>query len=193
MPAQKKAKKQAKKQVKKQAKKQTKKQAKKRSRAPARRRPDPAYKALKTVAVGDVVRFSGGFRNQMTRYDANVSRDGRGAEAIEGIVCSIRNISTGKLAGKTRGGVSGYVLEIVHHQTFRLHYASDRNTGGPRGPEDVRNNPTWARLRELLTGMSAKKHYMSVASGGLAEEPLLSLLDGWRVVKVKAEHVQSAA
>ncbi|MCJ7751930.1 MAG: hypothetical protein MUQ65_12680 [Armatimonadetes bacterium] len=177
----------------KKAKKQAKKQAKKRSRAPARRRPDAAYKALKTVAVGDVVRFSGGVRNQIARYDANISRDGRGAEAVEGIVCSIRNISTGKLVGNTRGEVSGYVLEIVHHQTFRLHYGSDRNTGGPRGPEDVRNNPTWARLRELLTGMAAKKRYMSAASGGLTEEPLLSLLDGWRVVKMRAEYVQSAA
>ena len=189
MPAQKKAKKRAKKET----TKQTMKKTRKRSRAPARRRPDPAYKALKTVAVGDVVRFSGGFRNQMTRYDANVSGDGRGAEAVEGIVCSIRSISTGKLVGKTRGGMSGYVLEIVHHQTFKLHYGSDRNTGGPRGPEDVRNNPTWARLRQLLTEMAAKKQYISAAAGGLAEEPLASLLDGWRVVKVKSEHVQSAA
>ena len=175
------------------AKKKAKKQAKKRSRAPARRRPDAAYKALKTVAVGDVVRFSGGVHNQISRYDATLSRDGRGAEAVEGVVCSIRSISTGKLVGNTRGEVSGYVLEIVHHQTFRLHYGSDRNTGGPRGPEDVRNNPTWTRLRELLTGMAAKKNYVSTASGGLDEEPMLSLLDGWRVVKVKAEHVQSAA
>jgi len=57
----------------------------------------------------------------------------------------------------------------------------------------VRRNPIRARLRELLTEMAAKKKYISVVSGGLAEEPLLSLLDGWRVVKVRAERVQSAA
>ena len=175
------------------ARKKAKKQAKRRSSASARRRPDATEKALTQVVVGDAVRFPGDVRNQMTRYDANVSPDARGSEAVEGVVCSIRNISTGKLVGKTRGDVSGYVLEIVHHQTFRLHYASDLNTGGPRGPDDIRRNPIRARLRELLIAMAAKKQYISAASGGLAQEPLLSLLDGWRVVKVKAERVQSAA
>jgi len=175
------------------AQKKAKKKTKKRSRAPARRRPDGALKALSTVAVSDAVRFSGDVRNQIARYDANVSGDARGTEPVEGVVCSIRNIATGRLVGRTRGEVSGYLLEIVHHQTFKLHYGSDRNTGGPRGPDDVRNNPVWTRLRELLTKMAAKKQYISVASGGIAEEPLRSLLDGWRVVKVRAEHVQSAA
>lgn len=183
----------ARKKAKKTTKKTTKKKTEKRSRPSGRERPDTARKSLKAVAVGDVVRFAGNLHNLMSRYDANVARDSRGAEAVEGIVCSIRNIATGKLAAKTRGDISGYVLEIIHHQTFRLHYASDRNTGGPRGPEDVRNNPTWARLRELLSEMAAKKEYISTALGGLAQEPLRPLLDGWRVVKVKAEHVQSAA
>jgi len=165
---------------------------KKRGRAAARLRPGASRKTLKTVAIGDVVRFGGDARNQMSRYDAGASSDSRGAEAIEGIVCSIRNIATGKAVGKTRGDISGFVLEIVHHQTFKVHYASDRNTGGPRGPENVRNNPIWARLREVLTSMAAKKQYVSSAAGSLSEEPLASLLDGWRVVKVKAEGVQSA-
>lgn len=169
-----------------------KKVTKKRGRIPARLRAKPTRKTLKTVAVGDVVRFSGDARNQMSRYDASASPEARGAEAIEGIVCSIRNIATGKAVGKTRGDVSSFVLEIVHHQTFKVHYASDRNTGGPRGPENVRNNPIWARVREALTAMAAKKQYISSAAGGLSEEPLASLLDGWRVVKVKAESVESA-
>jgi hypothetical protein len=38
--------------------------------------------------------------------------------------------------------------------------------------------------------MAASKKLVSTAGGGMAEEPLRSLLDGWRVVKVKAQHVE---
>jgi hypothetical protein len=147
---------------------------------------------LKAVAVGDAVRFPAEARNQIGRYDPAIARGARGAEAIKGIVCSVRNIATGKLVAKTRGDLAGYVLEIMHDQTFQLHYGSDRNTGGPRGPESVRDNPAWRRVREVLGEMAASGKLVSAASGGLGEEPVRSLLDGWRVVKVKAEYVESA-
>ncbi len=174
------------------ARKKAKKQAKRTRRTARRKRPDRASAALKAVAVGDVVRFPSDLRNQISRYDADVARGAHGSEAVEGIVCSIRKIATGKLVAKTRGPISGFVLEIIHHHTFTPHYASDRNTGGPRGPEDVRDNPTWARLRQVLHEMADRQQLISAASGGLVEEPLGPLLDGWRVVKVRADSVQSA-
>ncbi len=173
---------------KKAAPKKTKKRRSTKARRPKRRRPQ----GLKTVQIGDAVRFPAEARNQIGRYDPHIARGARGAEGIEGIVCSIRDIGTGKLVAKSRGDLSGFVLEVLHHQTFQLHYASDRNTGGPRGPENVKENPTWLRVREVLREMSANNQLVSVATGGLSEEPMRPLLDGWRVVKIKAEYVESA-
>jgi len=147
--------------------------------------------SLASVAIGDAVRIPAEERNLIGRYDPRAAQDGRSGEGIEGVVCSVREIKTGKLVAKTTGNLSDYVLEVMHSQTFRLHYGSDRNTGGPRGPEDFRDNPVWQRLRAALREMAASKRLVSTSGGGLSEEPLRSLLDGWRVVKVKAEHVEA--
>lgn len=170
-----------------------KKKAKKKSVRPrrpvrkARRRPSAA---LATVGVGDAVRIPADVHNLIGRYDPKAAQEQRGA-VIEGIVSSIRQIATGRLVPKTSGDLSGYVLEVVHTQTFRLHYASDRNTGGPRGPEDVRENPVWRRLRDALRELAASKRLVSVSASGMSDQSLRSLLDGWRVVKVKAQHVEA--
>jgi hypothetical protein len=79
-------------------------------------------------------------------------------------------------------------LEIVHNQTFRPFLSSDRNTGGVRGPEEVTANPLWVKLRGLLREMADRKQLVASASEGLSQDPLRTLLDGWRVVKVKAQH-----
>ena len=152
-----------------------------------RKRPPP----LASVAIGDAVRIPAQERNLIGRYDPRSSQDGRGGEGIEGVVCSVREIKTGRLVPKTSGDLSDYVLEVVHSQTFRLHYGSDRNTGGPRGPEDFRENPVWQRLRVALREMAADKKLVSISVGAMWGEPLRSLLDGWRVVKVKAQHVEA--
>jgi hypothetical protein len=152
-----------------------------------RRRPSAA---LETVAVGDAVRVPADVHNLIGRYDPKAAEERRG-ELIEGIVSSIRQIATGKLVPKTSGDLSGYVLEVVHNQTFRLHYGSERNAGGPRGPDDVRENPVWRKLRDTLRGLAASKKLVSVSGSGMSDESLRSLLDGWRVVKVKAQHVEA--
>jgi hypothetical protein len=137
------------------------------------------------------VRIPAEVPNLIGRYEPKATQEGRGREGIEGIVCSIRDIATGKLVAKTSRDLSAYVLELLHSQTFRLHYASDRNTGGPRGPEDVRENPVWQRLRGALREMAAGKQLLTVSGEGMFEGPLRSLLDGWRVVKVKARQVEA--
>jgi len=169
-----------------------KKKAKKavRPRRPARRASRRPSAALSTVAVGDAVRIAADVRNLIGRYDPKAVQERHG-EGIEGIVCSIRQIATGKLVAKTSGDLSGFVLEVVHNQTFRLHYGSDRNTGGPRGPEDVRENPVWQRTRSALRELATSKKFGSLSVGGAPDESLRSLLDGWRVVKVKAQQVEA--
>jgi len=164
-----------------------KKSVRRRARRIVRRR--PAW--LATVSVGDAVRIPAEVPNLIGRYEPKATQEGRGREGIEGIVCSIRDIATGKLVAKTSRDLSAYVLELLHSQTFRLHYASDRNTGGPRGPEDVRENPVWQRLRGALREMAAGKQLLTVSGEGMFEGPLRSLLDGWRVVKVKARQVEA--
>ncbi len=127
------------------------------------------------------------------RSETSATQQDRSSEALEGIVSSIREIATGKLVAKTTGDLAHYVLEVVHSQTFQLHYASDRNTGGPRGAEDFRQSPIWRSLRSVLRQMAAAKRLVSVSQGGATEEPLRSLLDGWRVVKVKARQAEAMA
>ncbi len=149
-----------------------------------RRRPP----GLMVVAVGDAVRIPRDVRNLIGRYNPEAAQD-RAGEGVEGIVSSIRQIATGKLVTKTTGDLSQYVLEIVHNQTFRLHYASDQNTAGPRGPEDVRENPVWRQVRDALRELAAKNKLTALSMSGRTDGPLRSLLDGWRIVKVKAEYV----
>jgi len=140
--------------------------------------------------VGDAIRLPAESRNQMARYDPRIARAARGGEAIEGIACSIRDIATGKLVPMTHGNLEGYVLEVLHNRTFTLQFSSSKNTGGPRGPDRVTDNPSWKRLRTLLRAMASQQQLLSAASGGLSREPLSSLLDGWRVIKVRAELVE---
>jgi hypothetical protein len=156
------------------------------SRKPTRTRPEP----LKVVSVGDAVKVPVEARNLIGRYDAGLAKGGRGTQAIEGIVASIRRVATGEMAAATKGDISDYVLEIVHNETFLRPFSSDRNTGGPRGAESVRGNAAWNKVGEALRQMAGKKRFVSTASGRFSEEPFESLLDGWRVVKVRASLVE---
>lgn len=164
------------------------------SRKRPKRRPAAKPKRRQTaVAVGDAVRLPAEAHNQISRYDPKLAPGGRSTEAIEGIVCSIRDIRSGKLVAKTRGDLAGFVLEILHAQTFRLQYSSEKNVAGAAASGIPAHNPLWSRLRALLQEMAARGELVSVSSGGLSQDPFASLLDGWRVVKVKAEAIEPLA
>ena len=156
-----------------------------------RRQPKAAKKLPmpRAIAVGDAVMLPAGVHNQIRRYDARVTLGGRGTEAVSGLVCSIRQVATGKLTAKTRGDLGGYVLEILHSRTFQPQFSSETNTGGAKGPEVVSDNPSWSRLRNLLRQQAEKKQFVSYGSGNVAQEVFGPLLDGWRLVKMKAELV----
>jgi len=160
--------------------------AKKKS-SPRRKRKTKKIPPLSNISVGDAVRLALNTHNQIARYDPHVTQRARGSGAIEGIVVAIRDIGSGKLKPKTRGDLSKYVFEIIHNRTFQRDFASDRNSGGPRGPNNVRNNPTWQRVQNAVQEMAGKKQLFTIASGGMIEEPIASLLDGWQVVKVRVD------
>ncbi len=154
--------------------------------APRKRRP-------RAVAVGDPVRLPPEVGNQIIQYDPKMALEARAAEAVEGIVCSIRSIRTGKYVQKTRGDLSEFVLEVLHSQTFRFQYSSERNVAGSIAADVSAENPVWLKFRSILQEASSRGDFAGARAAVLGEEPFSSLLDGWRVVKVRAEAVEPLA
>jgi len=153
-----------------------------RTKAPAgRRRVQPPPPRQKPIAVGDAVRIPVEAIRGGVRPGWEAAAPGRSGEAVSGIVCSIRSIKSGRLVAKTRGGLEQYVLEVL--------YGRLRGPVGARGGSGERldQDSAWLRVRDVLRKMAARNDLVSQASGGLSGEPLGPLLDGWRVVKVRAE------
>lgn len=135
------------------------------------------------VAVGDWVLLRGDYDGQPSGM-----RIEGGSEATEGLVCSIREIGTGKLVAKTKEQPERYLLEVLNQRTFRSQFSSSRNTGGP-GVQALRS-PAWSKLRQVLQDSAKHRRLYSYASGGLPNDVFGSLLDGWRVVRVRAAAVE---
>lgn len=161
------------------ARKQASSRRSKRKAAPKRKR------SQAPVAVGEAVRLPPEGENKIACYDRQSG--GQGREETEGIVCAIRDIRSGKLVAKTRGALTDFVLEILQIQSSQLRSSSDRRGGGYGVPTD---SPVWGKLQGLLQEMAGRGEYASAGSGALLEEPFSSLLDGWRVVKAKAEEIE---
>ena len=158
----------------------------KRPRRQPARKPGPPP----VVSVGDSVLIQAGESGRPGASEARPAGLESALQGMEGLVCAIREIATGRLVGKTAGPLEGYVLEVLHQRTFRPEFSSNRNTGGARGPTPVAGGPAWAKVRELLRDMSRRSQFISQASGQFSGEPFDSLLDGWRVVKVRAQMVE---
>jgi len=156
-------------------------------------KPTPKPRAPKKptpVGVGDAVRMPTEVSNTFMHYDPRREIIGRGANAIEGLIWSIREVATGKLVATTHGPLSGYVLEVLHDRTFHPQFSGNINSGGPKGPTAASENPKWAQIRSLLKEMAKRGKFVSQASGGLNAQPFAALLDGWRVVKLHADVVE---
>ncbi len=149
-----------------------------------------AGKHADSIAIGDVVRMPTEITSELSQYGLSRARFGRNVDAIEGIVCSIRDIGSGKLLAKTRGSLDGFMLEILQDRTFLPQYSANKNSGGPKGTQVVRENPNWLRTRALLLDMTQRGDLISQASGGFSSEPFSALLDGWRVIKLRANLVE---
>jgi hypothetical protein len=143
-----------------------------------------------SIAVGDSVRMPTEIENSFEHYDPRRALAGRGADTIEGLVCTIREIATGKLVAKTTKPLQSYVMEILQDRTFLPQFSANRNSGGPKGTNVVRENPNWTRVRGLLKEGAGRGELICQATGGLTKEPFVSILDGWRMVKIHANLVE---
>ena len=158
---------------------------KKVSRARRARKPPRA----RTVAVGQVVRLLAGAGTLVGRYDPLLVRAAPGHGEIRGIVCAIREVASGKLAVKTRGNMAKYVLEILQDLTFDRQYSSSQNTGVAKGAAEPAISPAWQRLQEMVREAVGRASEARPAAVLLGEEQFRQSLDGWRLVRVKAESV----
>jgi len=161
---------------------------------PLRRLDRPAPKRSKvSLSVGDEVRVPAGAPNLFSRYTLPTGSWQRSAPLIQGIICSIRHLPTGRLVAKTTLAINQYVLEVLHDQSFQEGFASAGNAASAGRPSDrITQNPLWQRVRQSLADLAAQGQLVSQAAGTLYSSPVASLLDGWRVVKVWAEQIEPA-
>ncbi len=162
--------------------------SKKVAAARAKRRPS-ARSAPLILAPGEVVRLPLREHNRFAGYDP---RHLQGEEAsgwpIEGIILSLREISSGQLVPLASGDPGRYVLEVLHSRSFDPSFASVQNAGRAAAPGQT--SPIWAKVRALLSSLAAERKLVSLADGSLASSSLASLLDGWRIIKVRADEVE---
>ena len=149
-----------------------------------------AGKTPLVLAVGDHVRLKTRDTNQHTAYGAEAADPTMFHDAVDGIVFSIRNVKTGALVTKTTGKLTDHVFELVYIRTFSPRYASLRNA--PRGADDPTMTAGWKRLRATLRKAAEEGKIFSTASNELLEgSPLAGMLDGWKVVKIWSEQIDS--
>lgn len=144
-----------------------------------------------SISVGDQVRVPLEAENAYVGYQIPADRRRATGEPIEGLVCSIRNVSTGQLVKTASGNMSDYVFEILHSHSFSPRFASEHNVGGSKAPRLVQEYETWLKVRQALRDLAAKGELLSDARGELAEQVLAPHLDGWRLVKMRSAVMES--
>ncbi|MHB0938970.1 MAG: hypothetical protein ACYDCO_06075 [Armatimonadota bacterium] len=149
-----------------------------------------AKQTPQVLAVGDHIRLKARDNNQHQAYRAGASEVVTFHEPVDGLVLSIRDVSSGQLRDKTKGALDQYVIEIVYSRTFNPRYASLRNAA--RGVEDPTTTGGWRKLRAVLRKSVEEGKLFSAASPEqLAAGPLANLLDGWKVVKVWSQELET--
>jgi hypothetical protein len=148
-------------------------------------------KAETTIAIGDQVRIPIEVQNAYAGYRIPTHGRSQPTEPVEGLVCSIRHVPTGKLVKAAKGDMNEYVFEILHSRTFNPRFASDRNVGGSRTPRLVQEYEAWVTVRKMLRERATKGELLSDARGELARQALAGVLDGWQLVKMRTPEVES--
>ncbi|OPZ81157.1 MAG: hypothetical protein BWY76_03124 [bacterium ADurb.Bin429] len=137
------------------------------------------------LTVGDYVRLKSRAANQHQSFQLNREELSTQYESVDGIVLSIREISTGRLLAETSGDLDGYVIELLNERTFSSRFASQRNA--PRGTDHPTAAPAWARLRQALRqAADGGVLYSSSMPTLFTESPLAKLLDGWKVLRIRS-------
>jgi hypothetical protein len=98
------------------------------------------------------------------------------ASAVSGIVCSIRNVKTGKPVTKATGDMGDYVFEILDSRTLEPAFASLRSRSAPGLKQAV----ALALKKARESGRAAQDPTSFLRQGPLAT------VEGWRIVKLMA-------
>lgn len=143
-----------------------------------------------TFAVGDHVRLKHSLANEHQSYQIANKQIAFMRESIDGLILSIRDISTGKLMSSTTGELTDYVIELLYDNTFSAKFASLKNA--PRTAERPTAAPAWRRMQAILRDMAAKGELLSTSSPDfLQNSPLTKMLDGWKVIKVRSHEIST--
>jgi|WetSurMetagenome_2_1015567.scaffolds.fasta_scaffold410476_2 hypothetical protein len=146
---------------------------------------------LTLLAPGDAVRLSLRVHNRFSGYDPRQKREDSTSRQIEGIILAIREIATGKLAALASGDFSQYVLEVIHNRSFDPSFASTQNAGKVIPGERGRISPLWQKVQQAIKQMAKEHKLVSISGGGFSGSPISGLLDGFRVVKVRADEIEA--
>jgi hypothetical protein len=144
-----------------------------------------------SISVGDQVRVPLEADNAYAGYQLPVDQKRAMDEPIEGLVCAIRHVPTGKLVKTASGNMNEYVFEILHSRSFNPRFSSDHNVGKSKVPRLVQEYETWSAVRQALRDLAAKDELLSDARGELAKQALAPSLDGWRLVKMRSPVIES--
>ena len=143
-----------------------------------------------TLTVGDHARLKTRESNQHPSYRYDAAEVATYRESVDGIILAIREVRTGKLVSSTKSALDKYVVELIYNRTFNSRLASMRNA--PRGVDDPTATSGWKRLRATLRQAADKGEFYSTAMPNLlTDNPLSTLLDGWKVVKVWSREMES--
>jgi len=138
-----------------------------------------------TPAVGDAVRVPADIRNEFARYEHSPGMEGT-REPLDGLVVSIREISSGQRIKVAAGDARRYVFDLLHDQTFDPHLSAKANSQGVTAGR-VHESPVYGKVQAALREQSRRG--TTAAYDTLSQPPLSSILDGWRLVRVCAADV----
>jgi hypothetical protein len=148
--------------------------------------------APRVLALGEEVRLSLSIHNQFAGYDPRRFREEGPSRPIEGIILSIREIATGQLLPLASGDYSKYVIEVLHNRSFDPSFASKQNAERMSAGERPQASPLWEKVRAALRQMAKERQLVSLADGSFSSSPLAGMLDGWRVIKMRANEIEAA-
>jgi hypothetical protein len=140
-----------------------------------------------TPAVGDEVRVPAETRNEFVGYEHAPSAEGA-REPLDGLVVSIREISSGQLLKVAAGDARHYVFDLVRNDTFDPRVSSKRNSQGVIAGR-FHDSAVFRELQQALR-QHAGKTAATAAVDMLAQPPFSDMLDGWRLVRVHAARVE---
>jgi hypothetical protein len=143
-----------------------------------------------TPAIGDEVRVSAEVRNEHVAYAHAAGTEG-GREPIDGLVVSIREISSGRRVKVAAGDARNYVFDLLDTQTFDPRFSSKINSQGVAAGH-IEAGATYGQVQAALRQRSVEAKEVG-AEALLRQEPFSALLDGWRLVRVCAAEVRVKA